>query len=248
MTLVSIAQQFAQAICTAHSPDHLYQALVQASSDMGFGLFALSHHPAARDRPERSIRLHNYPERWEEFYDRNSFGRSDPIYRASYVTSVGFEWSAVPRMVALTHQDMIILERGRDHGLRTGYTVPSHIPGERSGSCSFVSTTEHVLSSEQKFTAQLVGGLAFECARRLDGTRPEPIAVPTLTDRQVDCVLWAAKGKTDWETAHILGISHETVIQHLKLARDRYDVRCRAQLIVRALYDGLISFGDVLKR
>ena len=69
-----------------------------------------------------------------------------------------------------------------------------------------------------------------------------------LTDRQRDCVVWAARGKSDWEIAQILGISHETVIQHLKQARERYGVSKRTMLAVSALFDGTISFIDVLKR
>jgi LuxR family quorum-sensing system transcriptional regulator CciR len=69
-----------------------------------------------------------------------------------------------------------------------------------------------------------------------------------LTDRQRDCVVWAARGKSDWEIAQILGISHETVIQHLKQARERYGVTKRTMLAVSALFDGTISFIDVLKR
>src|SRR3546814_20484501 len=68
-----------------------------------------------------------------------------------------------------------------------------------------------------------------------------------LTDRQPDCVLWAARGNTDGEISRILGISHETVIQHLKDARERYDTHKRASLILYALYDGLISFADIFR-
>ena len=46
----------------------------------------------------------------------------------------------------------------------------------------------------------------------------------------------------------ILGISHETVIQHLKQARERYGVSKRTMLTVSTLFDGTISFIDVLKR
>ena len=37
----------------------------------------------------------------------------------------------------------------------------------------------------------------FEGARRLTGL--ETGGKPVLTDRQRDCVLWAARGKTEWE-------------------------------------------------
>jgi LuxR family quorum-sensing system transcriptional regulator CciR len=72
--------------------------------------------------------------------------------------------------------------------------------------------------------------------------------LPRLTDRQRDCLVWAARGKSDWEISRILGIGQETVIQHLKTARERYGVAKRTQLAVSALFDGTISFFDVLKR
>jgi LuxR family quorum-sensing system transcriptional regulator CciR len=96
--------------------------------------------------------------------------------------------------------------------------------------------------------AQLAGAFAFEAARRLWRMRAGPSPLAQLTDRQRDCVVWAARGKSDWEIARILGISHETVIQHLKQARERYGVSKRTMLAVSTLFDGTISFTDVLKR
>ena len=69
-----------------------------------------------------------------------------------------------------------------------------------------------------------------------------------LTDRQRECVMWAARGKSDWEIARILGISHETVIEHLRHARERYGVGKRTLLAIHALFDGTIGFLDVLRR
>lgn len=101
---------------------------------------------------------------------------------------------------------------------------------------------------EYEFVCQLIGAFAFESARRLHGERESPVnELRSLTAGQRDCVLWAARGKTDWEISVILGISHETVIQHLKHARERYGVQKRAMLAVRALFDGSISFSELLK-
>jgi LuxR family quorum-sensing system transcriptional regulator CciR len=77
---------------------------------------------------------------------------------------------------------------------------------------------------------------------------PAQAALPRLTDRQRECILWVARGKSDWEISRILGIEHETVVRHLKLARERYGVAKRTMLAVQALFDGSISFTDVLKR
>ena len=95
--------------------------------------------------------------------------------------------------------------------------------------------------------AQLVGAFAFEAARRVWRMRAGPSPAPQLTDRQRDCVVWAARGKSDWEIAQILGVGHETVIRHLKQARERYGVTKRTMLAVSTLFDGTISFIDILK-
>jgi DNA-binding CsgD family transcriptional regulator len=69
---------------------------------------------------------------------------------------------------------------------------------------------------------------------------------PRLTDRQRDCLLWVGRGKTDWEISRILNISQETVDRHLKNARERYGVSKRTSVVIRALFDGTLSFSDVL--
>jgi LuxR family quorum-sensing system transcriptional regulator CciR len=76
---------------------------------------------------------------------------------------------------------------------------------------------------------------------------PDP-APRRLTDRQRDCVVWAARGKTDWEIGRILGLSEQTVISHLAQARERYGVQNRTLLAIRALFDGTLTFTDIMKR
>jgi LuxR family quorum-sensing system transcriptional regulator CciR len=55
-----------------------------------------------------------------------------------------------------------------------------------------------------------------------------------------------AAGKTDWETARILGISVETARQYVKRARAAYDVVTRAQLVVHGLHDEWVTFEDAI--
>ena len=57
-----------------------------------------------------------------------------------------------------------------------------------------------------------------------------------------------APRKSIAEKTHAIPIQHETVVRHLKQARERYGVAKRTMLAVHALFDGSISFTDVLKR
>lgn len=221
----------------------LADAIACISKDLGLRYFALTHHVDVH-RSVHAIRLHNYPDGWADWFDGEGLALTDPVHRASNLTSVGFAWSDLPRMLTLTAKDQQVLDAARRNGIGDGFTVPSHVPGEAHGSCSFACATGDTLDSDRLPLLQLVGAFAFEAARRMRRRRSP--AIP-LTDRQRECLMWAARGKTDWEIARILGISHETVIEHLKHARARYGVGKRTLLAIHALFDGTIGFLDVLR-
>src|SRR5690606_15927007 len=163
--------------------------------------------------------------------------------------SVGFSWSKLSSLIDLTPRDRRILDLAALRGIGDGFTIPAHVPGESNGSCSFATVAGRAISEEHLPLAQLAGAFAFEAARRIWQVRETGLAPPPrLTDRQRDCVVWAARGKSDWEIARILGLSHETVIEYLKRARERYGVTKRTMLVIHTLFDGTISFADVVKR
>ena len=126
------------------SEEALAGAIADIASELGFRYFALTHHVDVR---------------------RSS--ASDPVHRASNVTSVGFTWSRLPDMIALTAEDRRILELARKEGIGEGFTVPAHVPGEAHGSCSFACVTGDALSEQHLPLLQLVGAFAFEAARRM---------------------------------------------------------------------------------
>jgi LuxR family quorum-sensing system transcriptional regulator CciR len=240
-------REFLEQIKAAESNRDLEQALGQACRTMGFQYFALTQHLASPD--QQAIRMHNYPEPWVDWFDANGLSVTDPVHRASQVTNAGFVWSEVPAMIKLTRADEQVLERARREGIGDGFTVPAHVPGEVSGSCSFAVEPLRGMPERTLPLIEAIGAFAFGAARRLNGIRDvAPGRPPVLTDRQRDCVLWAARGKTAWEIAQILNLSEETVIEHLKLARSRYDVPKQALLSIWALFDGLITFSDILRR
>ena len=228
------------------SEEALASALAEISGDLGFRYFALTHHVTAR-KGRGSIHLHNYPLGWARWFDEQQLGPADPVHRASHLTSVGFAWSRLGEMIALTPRDEQILGLARDEGIGDGFTIPANVPGEAHGSCSFAVSPDERIDETSLPLAQLVGAFAFEAARRIRGVRLIDLRVPRLTDRQRECVIWAARGKSDWEISKILGVSHETVIQHVKQARERYGVGKRTLLAVHALFDGNIAFLDVFR-
>jgi DNA-binding CsgD family transcriptional regulator len=246
MTIQMTDQEVLREITSACEAEHLTAVLGNVCTQMGFKYFALTHHvDMARDAAS-VVRIHNYPPQWVAYHDRNALGVSDPVHRASHTSCAGFLWSDMKTMIPLTAEDHRILAMSREHGLGDGFTVPANVLGKRSGSCSFANAVDVPIDATTLPLAQLVGLFAFERARRCSEVRPSEICPPRLTDRQRDCLLWVGRGKSDWEIGYILGISEDTVERHLTNARERYGVSKRTMLLVRALFDGTLSFSDIL--
>ncbi len=240
---------FVDDVSSATTQAELGAILAEITRELGFRHFALIHHVDLGSSSEPTIRIHNYPEEWERYYDRKRLGRTDSVHRACQMTLVGFTWSQLPRMIPLTRMDRAVLDAAAKQGLGNGYTVPAHVPGEVNGSCSFATTCGRPLQSEHLATAQLVGAFAFEAARRLAKREHQKLSDPArFSDRERDCLIWVARGKSDSEIATILGISPETVHQYVKHARANYDAVSRSQLVAHALFSGTISFMDIFKR
>jgi LuxR family quorum-sensing system transcriptional regulator CciR len=222
----------------------LKQLIADSATALGFDYFALLHHASIGAPARRLVRLDNYPAEWAREFIDNGFADDDPVHRASRHAAAGFRWSELKRLIPLCRRERRILERSRRHGIGPGFTVPVNIPGEPSGSCSFAVRLGRDLPEGRLNAAELIGGHAFRAARRLN---PPPVRRPPhLSAREIQCLRLVALGKTDWEIAHILGLSIHTVHQYVKRARAAYDTVSRTQLVVYALRDSWITFEEAI--
>ncbi len=78
-----------------------------------------------------------------------------------------------------------------------------------------------------------------------DGNAASPdtptLPLPRLTRREGDVLLWAARGKTAWETAQLLGLTERTVKFYLARACARLEVRNKTHAVALCLKHGLID-------
>ena len=63
----------------------------------------------------------------------------------------------------------------------------------------------------------------------------------TLTDREIECLQWAAKGKSSREIAVILGLTTRGVDFHFDSAREKLNAVNRIQAVAIAISNELID-------
>ena len=78
---------------------------------------------------------------------------------------------------------------------------------------------------------------------RLTGvTTAKPVeSRSALTEREIEALMWAARGKTRSQIAEIMGITVRTVVFHLNRAQARLGAATFAEAVVKAALQGLID-------
>jgi LuxR family quorum-sensing system transcriptional regulator CciR len=245
---LGLIQDFVAAAGKASAMNQLKTLIGDASRGLGFKHYAMVHH-VRFGLPSQHVRLTNYPIEWLA-YVREQTRLHDPVLRAAERASSGFRWDKLESFVTVSRQEREYMERAERYGIARGYTVPNHVPGETFGSCHFVVPRDGEFPEENFPAAQALGNFAFEAARRLLAERGESseawIVPAPLSDRQRECLLFVAKGKSDSIIGQLLNIKPRTVNEHIEAAKRRYSVATRSQLLVRALFRSEICFSEVL--
>jgi len=253
MGLVDDVQEFVRQANRITEVKELQDLLSGTVQKLGFDYFALVHHVNVFKTKANVVHLFDFPKSWTDLVDKNEYFSDDPVLVACQKSGTPFTWSEVPKLISLTERQQEILRGAQQAGLGDGFTVPIHIPGEITGACSFGTRSGREFPHAALPAANYVGCFAFEAARRLAqrGTNTKfpvrPAAPrPKLTRRQLECVVLAGRGKSDQDVAEILGISGQTVHQHIEDAKRKYEVGTRMQLVVRALFDNQLAFFDLV--
>ncbi|WP_207080831.1 LuxR family transcriptional regulator [Novosphingobium sp. KA1] len=247
MGVTTAFRKYQELVRKAEDLDSLDCALCRITQDVGCDYYAVSHHIDWGSGLPQAFRLINYPEPWIDFYDRNGFVGRDFVHRASGRTQNPFLWREAAELIEYSTYDERFLDLARRHGIYDGFTVPSNVPGEFLGSCTFATAPGHPLDEDGLILARLIAPEVFAAARRLVGLTEVMACInsPLLTARQRECLLWMMAGKTDWETGIILGIAEETVRRHISDAGKRLGAQSRPLLAFLACRSGVISYPEV---
>lgn len=185
-------------------------------------------------------KLLTYPSEWMSLYRRRGYFAVDPVVDHCRQHITPCLWAADPAARGAGYQTRFFTE-AIDFGLRAGIGLPIHGPLGHSGMFSVAMSDSSDAGSHlrQLGELQLLATFIHEAQLRLG--RQTANAEVHLTARELDCLRWAAEGKTSWEIGQQLGISERTAIFHLSNSARKLGVIGRRQAITRAISLNLIA-------
>ena len=207
--------------------------------DVGLPHFALARFFKADRTPDVTVLAGSFHSEWSRRYMANRYVRHSHIARELFMTREPYSWEDVMRRRSVDEAQKRVKHEAREAGLADGLFTP--VRGADGSYAAVVLAGPHP-ELEDEFLRTSAGVLSAYYAsesQRLSSTVPGSSA--RLSPRQRECLAWVRQGKSSSVIAEILGLSVQTVDEHLAGACRKLGVRTRVQAAVEASLAGLID-------
>jgi DNA-binding CsgD family transcriptional regulator len=237
-------QELVSELTTVNTIKDIHRVCETACDYFGFDSFHYGAQlPSSFTKPV-FIDVSGYPASWWERYKEAEHIRHDPVIKYCIDNNLPVSWDELKIKKNTDAMGWKIMGEAFDHGVKGGVSFPLHTAQGEDAMLSFASERGEqyvrtraweMMPEGSFFTAYL-----HESVRAILGDSCFVDANVRLTDRERECLLWTADGKTTWETAQILKISERTVIFHVQNVTEKLKVNNRQQAVARAIVYGLI--------
>jgi len=242
-----IAAAFMEQHTRGDALPELQKAFAKSLQELGIRYFSCCSHIDPLGPRAAALVFHNLPAEWVREFSECGHYRIDPVFRYADERMVPFFWDDPEFRACLTPAQRDILRDAAAYGIEHGYTVPIHPPGMRAASCSVVPDASRIEAGAYQAVLAMAGFMFDAMLRTVVRDELTRARTMQLSERERQCLELAAQGKDDWSIGSLLCISERTAHNHIERAKRRLGVCTRVQVIVHALSDGQIAFGDVIK-
>lgn len=239
MTLLDLTfRDFVDALETASDEVGFKRAADRFAGRLGYRWFAY----LGFSEPALKV-LSSYPSSWAQQYIEHRYEDIDPVVGLARSSQRTFQWDRRTLRLPSASQQRFFAEAAK-FGIHSGATVPIRGGFGRFAAFTLAGNVDAVVEArpvEVMDTLQLAALYYHShvyAKLQLGLTR---LAEAPLTQRERQCLAWAARGKKMPETATILGITTRTVVFHLENARSKLGASTVTQAVAEASHRGLIS-------
>lgn len=184
--------------------------------------------------------LTNYPLKWQDTYLENDYRHIDPVVTTAQRKMAPFSWS-ISEMRSRDREHQAFFSGAEHHGIRSGFTIPIKTGFGRVAMLTLAGEAEDQPSIVVRDIMHAATAVSFVHANiaRLTNNVPKG-SNAALSSRELTCLTWASLGKTNAETAQMIGIAENTVRFYLIQARDKLGAKNIPHSVRLAVKRGII--------
>lgn len=186
-----------------------------------------------------AVYAEGFSETWLEHYEREDFRRADPIPMRVLMHGAMMTWAEAMKAAPNSPENERYFAAMQDHGLVHGVGVPLFGPRGRDAYASF--DFDRPIGEVESEPLGTVRSVAQAGHQKICVLLEATSEVPTLSEREIEVLTWAAQGKSVNAIATILDLSPDTVKTYSKRIYAKLGVSDRVGAVVKALRLGLVK-------
>lgn len=229
-----IFQAFVDRLTASTDANSLREGMADTAVSLDLSCFAYLSVP--RDPKAVPELISTYPASWTAHYLQHRYERFDPVIIRALEQPLPFEWGLGVGPPIRSAPERELFEEAARFGIRYGFTIPIHDSSGIVAAVTFAADERRPRferSIKQHAEVLQLMAICFHAHARRKLFADGAINGVALSPREIECLKWAAQGKSAWETGRILGISRHTVSFHLDNAKAKLGVRSTIQAVVR---------------
>jgi LuxR family transcriptional activator of conjugal transfer of Ti plasmids len=235
--------QFTSRLKNAQGMEDLREAMAQVIVGMSIGGFIYLCRPTSYTQASGFISISSFPESWINRFAKDEPDSINTFFECAANSLLPFFWRK-PGGLCLAEGSPDRLLEVSSVRIHYGWTVPVHDVTGRTAAMSFTSSESFDAFSKKidscKVELHVMAIYFHEHVRKTAPLLTRPLA-PRLTPREIQCLEWAAQGKSRTTIAQIIGLSPRTIKFHLENAQRKLNVAHTTQAVLRASVLGLIA-------
>jgi len=229
----------AERIDHACTPDDAWRAVIAVTSPLGLSYGELRRFSSSSTESQSNLITEVMPRGYSKGYSANALWQGDLLLERAKISGlICFAWnlSDWPRDRLSSSQRQWV-EHNQTFGIEGGICLLTFRPGEQA---ALILCGRPLILSPRDLRqfAYLCQQLTNRLFALAEGHN---VGAVWLSEREQECLRWAAIGKTDWEIGQILSLSEKTVNVYITRAKTKFGVKSRAQAILMAAKAGHIS-------
>ena len=229
-----IFQNFIDSLAESSDEQALRLTMEVAAAALDLACFAYLALPRAAGGGARLIS--NYPTQWTTHYLQSHYERLDPVVAQALGDSEPFEWGPGMSPSTLSPQQFELLEDAAFFGIRYGFTIPIHDGRGPIAAVTYASEERGPVFQrciERNGRVLQLMALYFHAHARRKVITDRLVDGVALSPRELECLEWAARGKSTWDIGQILGITRRTAAFHLDNAKAKLGVHSICQAVAQ---------------
>jgi DNA-binding CsgD family transcriptional regulator len=208
-------------------------------ADLGLPSFALARFFRRGGEPEVTVLDGTFHKEWSERYLANGYVSHSQIAREMIVSQTPYTWDEVMERRPVSKVQKQIRGEAAMMGLAEGLFTPFAWPDGSYVAVALAGSNRVLADPMLRTYAEIVSSYYACESRRLLACSAR--SAPSLSPRQRECLAWVRHGKSSSVIGELLGLSVQTVDEHVAQACRKLGVRTRIQAAVEASLRGLID-------